>query len=49
MQLKIVKDAVDESLRFKRRHLANLLQEFAEKIVNRKENVQPIVLKNGHR
>lgn len=49
MQMKIVNDVIEECLRFKRRNLANMLQDFAEKIVIRKENVRPVVLKNGHR
>lgn len=47
--MKVINDVIEESLRFKRKNLANSIQEYAEKIVNRKENVRPIVLKNGHR
>ena len=49
MQMKIVNDVIEESLRFKRKNLVKLLQDFAEKIVVRKENVRPLVMKNGHR
>lgn len=49
MQMKIVNDAIEESLRFKRKNLVTLLQDFAEKVVIRKENVRPLVMKNGHR
>ncbi|XKL62741.1 hypothetical protein PGB90_002574 [Kerria lacca] len=49
MQMQVINDTIEESLRFKRKNLVNLLQDFAEKIVTRKENVRPIGLKNGHR
>ncbi len=49
MQITVVQDAIQEALRFKRKNLANLLQDFAEKIVIRKENVRPVIMKNGHR
>lgn len=49
MQMRIINDVIEESLRFKRKNLATLLQDFAEKIVIRKENVRPMVMKNGHR
>lgn len=49
MQITVINDAVNEAMRFKRKNLAESLQDFAEKIVTRKENLHPNILKNGHR